>query len=60
MKKHALIFFLICLGITSCEIDDFCSKGTTPRLIISFYDFDDPTEYKEVPMYAWAEEMENS
>ncbi|WP_139959619.1 DUF6452 family protein [Flavicella sediminum] len=59
MKKYVFALFVALVGIYSCEIDDFCSLETTPRLIISFYDVEDPTEYKEVPLYAWANEMDS-
>lgn len=32
--------------MNSCEKDDICVDGTTPLLLISFYDFDNPTALK--------------
>jgi hypothetical protein len=49
MKK---IFLLIIatISFSSCEKDDICdaTTGTTPRLIIAFYDFTNPTLTKTV------------
>jgi len=43
-----LLFFAICL--CSCEKDDICdpATSTTPRLIIQFYDFTNPSVPKNV------------
>ncbi|MFN7675783.1 DUF6452 family protein, partial [Flavobacterium sp.] len=47
MKK---IIALLLLGITfsSCEKDDICAEETTPRLILEFYDVNNPTVKKSV------------
>ena len=60
MTKKTL-FFLLSLSffITSCEKDDFCSEATTPKLIITFYDAEAPSERKTLPIYVWAEGKEN-
>jgi hypothetical protein len=55
MNKYYFLFGLVFLAIFSCENDDFCTEETTPRMIISFYDIDSPEEYKEIPIYAWAD-----
>lgn len=43
--------FLIALAILlfSCENDDICVEPNTPRLIIRFYDIDNPNNKKAVP-----------
>ncbi|MGB5244573.1 MAG: DUF6452 family protein [Lutimonas sp.] len=43
--------FLIALAILlfSCENDDICVEPNTPRLIIRFYDIDNPDNTKAVP-----------
>ena len=49
-RFHFFLFFfaLCCIG---CERDDICNEGTpgTPRLIIRFYDSENPTLLKAVP-----------
>jgi len=51
MKKHTVIFTLFIL-LTSfflgCEKDEICLEEITPKLVIRFYDNEDPTEYKSV------------
>jgi hypothetical protein len=49
MKKIYLIV-LIAFTFSSCEKDDICdaATSTTPRLIIEFYDFSNPTVLKTV------------
>jgi len=49
MKKTVLLL-LIALNFSSCEKDDICdaATATTPRLIIQFYDFSNPTVPKTV------------
>ena len=37
------------LGFMGCEKDDICVDGTTPLLIVRFYDVDNRTELKKVP-----------
>lgn len=50
MKKIVLIVFAIAFSLSGCEKDDICDENTptTPRLIITFYDYDDTTVLKNV------------
>ncbi len=50
MKKILLLFLVIGLSFSSCEKDDICDENTatTPRLVISFYDINDPSTLKSV------------
>lgn len=51
MKKYLLIISLLTLLLSifwSCEKDEICLEETTPRLIIRFYDNEDPEEFKPV------------
>lgn len=50
MKKIISFLLLFAFGLSSCEKDDICDAATptTPRLIISFYDFNNPTVKKKV------------
>ncbi|WP_309642044.1 DUF6452 family protein [Flavobacterium sp.] len=50
MKKIVLLIIVIAVAFSSCEKDDICDEntGTTPRLIIVFYDFTNPTLTKNV------------
>lgn len=50
MKKLILLLFVIAFSFSSCEKDDICDADTvtTPRLVISFYDANNPSELKEV------------
>lgn len=53
MKKIGLLIIFLITGIiifTACEKDDICVEGDTPLLVISFYDFDDRTTLKKVPL----------
>ena len=49
MNKY-LILFLIILTIYNCESDDICPESTltTPRLIVTFYDEENPEERKNI------------
>ena len=49
MKKIIILVFLIAI-FSGCEKDDICDENTetTPRLIIDFYDFTNPTLTKSV------------
>jgi len=49
MSKY-LFLFLIILTIYNCESDDICPESTltTPRLIVTFYDIDNPEERKNI------------
>lgn len=56
MKKYILSIIVIITLITSCEKDDICIDSVTPKLVIRFYDNDNPTEYKSrTELYVWAE-----
>ncbi|WP_152287533.1 DUF6452 family protein [Flavicella marina] len=55
MKKILFVFLILLSILTSCEDDDFCEETTTPRLIIGFYDKENPSAKKVVPLYAWAD-----
>jgi hypothetical protein len=48
-----LIFVLITviLGSMGCEKDDICIDGTTPLLVVRFYDVDNRDELKRVPKF---------
>ncbi|MCK4561481.1 MAG: hypothetical protein KAT78_01115 [Flavobacteriaceae bacterium] len=51
MKKYLLLISLLTLLfpiLWSCEKDEICLEETTPRLIIRFYDNEDPSEFKKV------------
>jgi hypothetical protein len=50
MKKIIILTLLITAFFSGCEKDDICSESTptTPRLIIDFYDFTNPTLTKNV------------
>lgn len=50
MEKTALLGLLLSIFVLGCEKDDICSDTTptTPRLIIDFYDFSNPTLSKNV------------
>ena len=49
MNKY-LVLFLIFLTIYNCESDDICPESTltTPRLIVTFYDEENPEERKNI------------
>ncbi|MCB0463033.1 MAG: DUF6452 family protein [Flavobacteriaceae bacterium] len=49
--KKIIALLLLCFVITNCEKDDICSSdtGTTPKLILRFYDISDEDETKQVP-----------
>jgi hypothetical protein len=50
MKYISLLLVLLTVTFSSCEKDDICdaATSTTPRLIISFYDINDPSTAKSV------------
>jgi hypothetical protein len=50
MKKIILFVFALALSFSSCEKDDICDPNTptTPRLIIEFFDFENPSIKKTV------------
>ena len=49
MDKY-LVLFLIITTIYNCESDDICPESilTTPRLVVTFYDEDNPEERKSI------------
>jgi hypothetical protein len=59
MKNFLIAFGFLFLTIVSCENDDFCAEEPTPRLIISFYDKDDPETHKELPIFVWADKKDS-
>lgn len=59
MKKLLILFTIFIFLFTSCENDDFCDNETTPRLIIEFYDTEDPTEKKQLAIYVWADKKDS-
>jgi len=51
MKKsilHITIFISLLFLFLACEKDEICIEETTPRLVIRFFDKDDPDELKVV------------
>lgn len=50
MKKIILLVLAIAFTFSSCEKDDICDANTitTPRLVISFYDINNPSVLKNV------------
>ncbi|MFV8326303.1 DUF6452 family protein [Flavobacterium sp. ZS1P14] len=50
MKKIILLVFVVALSFSSCEKDDICDANTptTPRLVIGFYDYLNPSVLKNV------------
>lgn len=50
MNRIVLLVLLFTASFTGCEKDDICAETTptTPRLIIDFYDFTNPTLTKNV------------
>ena len=59
MKKILIVFTAFLFLFTSCEDDDFCEDPTTPRLVIEFYDKEDPTLKKQLPIYVWADSKDS-
>ena len=53
------ILILFGLIFIACEYDDFCSQTGTPRLVISFYDKNNPFSKKSLPIYVWADEKDS-
>ena len=57
MKKCIALVLLCIFTFISCEKDDICIDGTTPKLIIRFYNNDAQTEFKTVQLDSvWIEE----
>ncbi len=50
MKKIVALLIVLASTFTACEKDDICDSttGTTPRLIIDFYDVTNPTVPKNI------------
>ncbi len=50
MKKTILLLLAVAFTFSSCEKDDICDANTptTPRLVIGFYDFLNPSVLKNV------------
>jgi Family of unknown function (DUF6452) len=50
MKKIISLLLVFTFGLSSCEKDDICDANTptTPRLVISFYEINEPTKAKNV------------
>lgn len=50
MKKILSLLLLLIITSSSCEKDDICdaSTSTTPRIVIEFYDFSNPSVLKNV------------
>lgn len=50
MKKILLLVLILGLSFSSCEKDDICDPNTptTPRMIITFYDVQNPSNAKTV------------
>lgn len=46
--KKILLLLLLTFFFSSCEKDDICADETTPRLVLEFYDVDNPTAKKNV------------
>jgi len=49
MKRiTGFLLMIVLLFLSGCEKDEICLKENTPNLIIRFYDFDNPDDYKKV------------
>ncbi len=50
MKKVLTLLLITMFSFSGCEKDDICdaNTSTTPRLVIEFYDFSNPTVLKNV------------
>lgn len=50
MKKILLLLFALSLSFSACEKDDICDANTvtTPRLVITFYDYNNASAEKNV------------
>ena len=50
MKKIVSLILLVFFTFSSCEKDDICdaNTSTTPRLVIQFFDYNNPTALKNV------------
>ncbi|MEE9364683.1 MAG: DUF6452 family protein [Cellulophaga sp.] len=59
-KFGFLILLLTLIFFTNCEKDDICVDGDTPLLIIRFYDINDETKLKPVPLLRIVGEGKNT
>jgi hypothetical protein len=62
MKKYLLLALLVAIICTSsCQRDDICPETTqtTPKLVIEFYDINNPDELKSVSLLNVIAEGEN-
>lgn len=48
MKKYILLIVILNLLLSSCEKDEICLEDITPKLIIRFYDAENPKKFKNV------------
>ena len=50
MKKITLLLLVFCFSFSGCEKDDICDANTptTPRMVIKFFDINNPTVEKSV------------
>src|SRR3990167_10239040 len=50
MKKIVLLVLAVAFSFSSCEKDDICDANTptTPRLVLSFYDINNPSTLQNV------------
>ena len=50
MKKITLLLLVFCFSFSCCEKDDICDANTptTPRMVIKFFDINNPTVEKSV------------
>lgn len=50
MKKITLLLLVFCCSFSSCEKDDICDPNTptTPRMVIQFFDINNPAVEKKV------------
>jgi len=56
MKKYFALIIVSFLAFLSCEKDDICIDGTTPKLIIRFYNNDTETDLKSAQLDSvWVE-----
>lgn len=50
MKKLVSLLLVFTFGLSSCEKDDICDANTptTPRMVITFYDNNDPSVQRKI------------
>lgn len=55
MIKNLSIILLVVATFIGCQVDDFCTEGTTSNLHIGFYDFEFPDKLKPTDsLTVWA------